>query len=164
MKMRTALSLFAVSTALAMAMAANVRANDAHHPASAAQPGVSAPKVSASEQSAERLEDARRQMQKMLAQMDEIRQTKDPVARQRLMDEHMRTLQDAMQSMHAMGGPMMMAMMGPQGMGGATNRVQSGKRGAGMNQRMDMMEKRMDMMQMMMEQMMQQQNPPAPAQ
>ena len=59
---------------------------------------------------------------------------------------------------------MMMAMMGPQGMGGATNRAQSGKRGAGMNQRMDMMEKRMDMMQMMMEQMMQQQNPPAPAQ
>ncbi|MEX3634594.1 hypothetical protein [Paraburkholderia sp. BR14320] len=168
MKMRTALSLFAVSTALAMA--ANVQADDSHHPASAAQSGASAPKSSAgappapAAQSADRLEEARRQMQKMLAQMDEIRHTKDPAARQRLLDEHMRTMQDAMQSMHGMGGPMMMGMMGQQGMGGTTNRAQSGKRGSGANERMNMMENRMDMMQMMMEQMMQQQNPPAPAQ
>ncbi|MBS2132130.1 hypothetical protein KEX41_28495 (plasmid) [Burkholderia thailandensis] len=168
MKTRIALSLFAVSTALAMA--ANVQANDAHHPASAVQPGVSAPKASAgaqpapAAQSAERYEDARRQMQKMLAQMEEIRQTKDPAARQRLMDEHMRTMQDTMRSMHGMGGPMMMDMMGQQGMGGTTNRAQSGKRGSGVNERMDMMEKRMDMMQMMMDQMLQQQNPPTPAQ
>lgn len=170
MKIRTTLSLFAAAAVLALST--NARADDAHHPASAAQPGVSAPKASATTQaklgaeSTDRFEDTRRQMQKMLAQMDEIRETKDPAVRQRLMDEHMRTMQDALQSMRGMGGPMMMNMMGQQGMGGVTNRVQSGRRGADAdaNARMDMMEKRMDMMQMMMEQMLEQQNPRTPAQ
>lgn len=168
MKIRTTLPLFAVAAVLALSTSA--RADDAHHPASTAQPGVSAPKASAatqakpSAQSTDRFEDTRRQMQKMLAQMDEIRETKDPAVRQRLMDEHMRTMHDALQSMRGTGGPMMMNMMGQQGMGGVTNRAESGRRGADANTRMDMMEKRMDMMQMMMEQMLQQQNPPAPAQ
>ncbi len=141
----------------ALVAGTNVQANDAQHPASATQ---AAPSV----QSSERFEEARAQMQKMLAQMDQIHQTKDPAERQRLMDEHMRTMQDTMQSMHAMGGPMMMDMMGQQGMGGVPNKTQSGKRGSGVNERIDMMEKRMDVMQMMMEQMLKQQKAPAAVQ
>ncbi|MBF5008692.1 hypothetical protein [Burkholderia pseudomultivorans] len=140
---------------------ANTYANEAHHPEAAPQKSATVSKKvvpGQSDQSAERFENARRQMQKMLAQMDAIRETKDPAERQRLMDEHMRTMQDAIQSMHAMGGPMMMNMMGPQGMGGGGSEAQSGNRGS-MGARMDMMEKRMDMMQMMMEQMLQQQMP-----
>jgi hypothetical protein len=166
--MKTKIALLVMSAALVAA--ASVQANDAHHPASATQGSAPAPKAAAKkpapagQPSDQRFEDARRQMQKMLAQMDEIRQTKDPAVRQRLMDEHMRTMQDTMQSMHAMGGPMMMDMMGQQGTGGVTSNVQSGKRGSGVNERMDMMERRMDMMQMMMEQMLQQQKSPPSAQ
>ena len=165
--MKTKIALLMMSAALVTA--ANVQANDAHHPASATQGSASAPKTAAKQsastaKSTERFEEARKQMQKMMAQMDQIRQTKDPAVRERLMEEHMRTMQDTMQSMHAMGGPMMMDMMGSQGMGGVTSNVQSGKRGSGVNERMDMMEKRMDMMQMMMEQMLQQQKSPPSAQ
>lgn len=160
--MKSTITTCIVSAILLVATSAY--ANDAHHPETATQKSATAPKAATSgqsDQSAERFENARRQMQKMLAQMDAIRETKDPAERQRLMDEHMRTMQDTMQSMHAMGGPMMMNMMGPQGMGGGGSQAQSGKRG-GMGERMDVMEKRMDMMQMMMEQMLQQQTPPAP--
>ncbi|VWC92515.1 hypothetical protein BCO18430_03346 [Burkholderia contaminans] len=149
---------------LALLGVANAQANDAHHPDATAQKSAPAPKATAPNQAAqstERFENARRQMQRMLAEMDEIRQTKDPAERQRLMDEHWRTMQETFQAMRGMGGPTMMGMMGPQGMGGGSSQTQSGKRGMGMVDRMDMMEKRMDMMQMMMEQMMQQQNPPA---
>ncbi|WP_230951678.1 hypothetical protein [Burkholderia diffusa] len=79
-------------------------ANDAHHPDS--QPATKAGAVTQMAPTAptnEQFETARRQMQKMLAQMDQIRQTQDPAERQRLMDEHIRTMQDTMQSMHAMG-------------------------------------------------------------
>lgn len=159
-------TITAVIGSAVLLAATGAYANDAHHPETATQKSATAPKKTTSgqsDQSAERFENARRQMQKMLAEMDAIRETKDPAERQRLMDEHMRTMQDTMQAMHAMGGPMMMNMMGPQGMGGGGSQAQSGKPG-GMGARMDMMERRMDMMQMMMEQMLQQQQtPPAPA-
>lgn len=77
------------------------------------------------------------QMKKMQAQMDKIRQTQDPEERRKLLAEHQKSMQEAMQSMRGMGGGMMM--------GGAM----------GPDHRMQMMEHRMDMMQMMMEQMMQ---------
>ncbi|VCJ27879.1 conserved secreted protein [Burkholderia pseudomallei] len=167
--MKTRIALLIASAAFVAA--ANVQANDAHHPTTTGTQGSATTSKSATTAQAgpaaqtERFEEARRQMQKMMAQMDQIRQTKDPAERQKLMDEHMRTMQDTMQSMHAMGGPMMMDMMGQQqGMGGVPSHSQSGKRGSGMNERMEMMERRMDMMQMMMEQMLQQQKPPAPAQ
>jgi Xaa-Pro aminopeptidase len=88
-------------------------------------------------------------MKRMQQQMDRIRQAKDPKERQKLMQEHMQAMQAHMKMMRAMGGGMMMSMMGGKqqgagpGMGGEPNR------------RMDMMDQRMDMMQMMMEQMMQ---------
>jgi len=77
------------------------------------------------------------QMQKMQDEMRRIRGTTDPVERQRLMDEHMKSMQQIM--------PMMSGM---PGMG----------RGSGQgspDQRMQMMEMRMDMMHKMMEQMLQ---------
>jgi hypothetical protein len=167
--MKTRIALFVASAALIAAT--SVSANDAHHPESAAgnatspaAPTANANQAGSAPDSARRLGEMHQQMQKMLAQMDKIRQTKDPVERKRILDEHMQTMQDTMQAMHSMGGPTMMQMMGGQGMGGATNRTESGKRGTGANQRMDMMEKRMDMMQMMMEQMIEQQKQSAPAQ
>jgi hypothetical protein len=74
-------------------------------------------------------------MKTMHAQMDKIRQTADPKEREKLMAEHMKTMQEGMQMMQGMGGGMMGMMGGGQGP--------------------QMMEGRMDMMQMMMEQMMQ---------
>lgn len=76
-------------------------------------------------------------MQKMQDEMRRIRGTTDPVERQRLMDEHMKSMQQMM--------PMMSGM------------TEMG-RGAGQGtpeQRMQMMEMRMDMMHKMMEQMLQ---------
>jgi len=84
-------------------------------------------------------------MKTMQAQMDKIRQTTDPKEREKLMTEHMKSMQEGMRMMRGMGGGMM-GMMGGGMMGG----------GAG-SQSMPMMEGRMDMMQMMMEQMMQHQ-------
>ncbi|MBI5463008.1 MAG: hypothetical protein HY941_12555 [Gammaproteobacteria bacterium] len=94
------------------------------------------------------------QMRKMQMQMDEIRKTTDPEKRDRLIDEHMQSMQEGMKMMRGMGGSMMHDMM----MGGE---MPSGKsmQGGGMSKsgdmmgRMNMMEERMDMMQMMMEQM-----------
>lgn len=97
------------------------------HPARMAGPGPRAGMPMATEQ----------QMLKMQDEMRRIRGTTDPVERQRLMDEHMKSMQQMM--------PMMSGM------------TEMG-RGAGQGtpeQRMQMMEMRMDMMHKMMEQMLQ---------
>ena len=77
------------------------------------------------------------QMQKMQDEMRRIRATTDPVERRRLMDEHMKSMQQMM--------PMMSGMTG-MGRGPAQGNP---------DQRMQMMEMRMDMMHQMMEQMLQ---------
>ena len=58
-------------------------------------------------------------IKKMQQQMDRIHQAKDPKERHELMDEHAKTMQENMQMMRGMGGPMMMDTMGGQkgGMG-----------------------------------------------
>ncbi len=78
-------------------------------------------------------------MRAMQSQMDVIRTVTDPAVRQRLMGEHMKSMQENMKAMHAMGGPMM----------------QGGMKEGEMMKHHAMMEHRMDMMQMMMDQMMQ---------
>ena len=78
-------------------------------------------------------------MKALQAQMDKIRQTTDPKEREKLLAEHMKTMQEGMQAMRGMGGGMMGMMSG-------------GKHGGAQGPRM--MENRMDMMQMMMDQMM----------
>jgi hypothetical protein len=89
-------------------------------------------------------------IKKMQHQMDMIATTTDPKERQKLMQEHMQTMQENMKAMRSMGGPTMkgggMAMDDKKG---------GGMMGGDVKKRQDGMEKRMDMMQMMMEQMMQ---------
>lgn len=75
-------------------------------------------------------------MKMMQEQMRKIHEAKNPTQRKRLIDEHMKAMQQGMSMMSGMGG-----------MGGASP--------AEPGQRMQMMEQRMDMMQKMMEQMMQ---------
>ncbi|SEJ83648.1 hypothetical protein [Paraburkholderia diazotrophica] len=60
------------------------------------------------------------QMKIMQAQMDQIRKTKDPQERQKLLRQHWATMQSAMNAMHGMWGPGMMGYggMGPGMMGG----------------------------------------------
>ncbi|HVK54983.1 MAG TPA: hypothetical protein VM532_08135 [Burkholderiales bacterium] len=88
-------------------------------------------------------------MKKMQAQMAKIHQTTDPKERERLLQDHMQTMREAMQSMRGMGGGMMMGMMN----GGMAGRSAQQNAAPGNNA----MERRMDMMQMMMEQMMEHQ-------
>jgi len=99
-------------------------------------------------------------METMQAQMRELRETTDPAERQKLLASHMRSMQEQMQTMRAMGGDMMMhgtGGSGGMGMGsgmgqgmGAADHAMPARPGP----RHQMMENRMDMMQMMMEQMM----------
>ena len=83
-------------------------------------------------------------MKTLQQQMEKLRATTDPKERQKLMQEHLQTMQENMKAMHGLGDPMMMS--GPKG-----GPMMSGDP----TQREEMMEKRMDMMQMMREQMMQ---------
>lgn len=109
------------------------------------------------------MEGMQENMKKMQAQMAEIRNTKDDETRERLMDEHMQTMDEGMGMMRGMGGGMMQGMMGGdmqngKGMDGGKMKGGEGMKGGmapaadDMMGRMNMMEKRMDMMQMMMEQ------------
>lgn len=79
-------------------------------------------------------------MDKMHQQMDKIMSTSDPKARQKLMQEHMQTMQDNMKAMRRM----------------------SSMKSNDQQKRQDMTDKRMDMMQDMMEQMMQRDKAAAP--
>ena len=154
-----------LTAALAVTLAVmnvDVAADDAHHPekTQAAQPpgqssgitggGMTGGGMMMSDGDMQRMQD---QMRKMQIQMDEIRRTTDPKKRDRLIDEHMQSMQEGMEMMRGMGGGMMQGMMG----GGmhSGNPMQGGNMSKtdDMMGRMDMMEKRMDMMQMMMEQM-----------
>ncbi len=88
-------------------------------------------------------------MEKMQAQMQRLMQTQDPKEREKLLHEHMQTMQE---SMKMMSGMMSQGMMG----GGKSGDAKSGQGmflGMSADQRMQMMEQRMDMMQKMMEQM-----------
>lgn len=75
-------------------------------------------------------------MQRMQSQMEKLRSTADPAERQKLMQEHLATLQKAMSQMRGMGGSMMGSdmmrggMMGGGMMGG--NMMGGGMTGGGM--------------------------------
>ena len=88
------------------------------------------------------------------------RTTNDPTERQKLMQEHMQSMQENMKTMRNMGGPMMIGS-GQSGGMMAMGR-QKDMAGGEMMQHQAMMEKRMDMMQMMMEQMLQHDQAMAP--
>lgn len=106
----------------------------------------------------------------MQQQMDKIRQTQDPQARQRLLQEHWTTMQSSMQLMHGMGGPGMMGGGAKRGMGmmGWGHMSDYSKlTPEQLKQRQYMTDQRLRMHQMMMDQIMQQnywmgQSQPAP--
>jgi len=115
---------------------------------------------------------------KMQTQMERLSKTNDPKERQKILEEHWKTMHEGMDAMMGRGGMgrgMMMGGMGMKGgMGpGSGGMGPGGKMGPGpgmgpmtpemMDQRQRRMEQRMDMMQMMMDQMMQHQRMSAPA-
>ena len=89
------------------------------------------------------------QMKSMHAQMDKMRQTTDAKEREKLLAEHMKSMQEAMRLMAGTGGGMM-GMMG----GGMTSGGVMGGGPRGGVEDPQMIENRMDMMQMMMGNMM----------
>jgi len=91
-------------------------------------------------------------MQTMMKQMHEIRNTKDPDKRDRLIEEHMKSMQEGMKMM---GGGMMGMMHGKGNKGGmmSMSKMDKPMGPEAMQKRMKMMEKRMNMMQGMMDQM-----------
>jgi hypothetical protein len=118
----------------------------------------------------QQLADVQANMKKMQEQMDKIRAAKDPAVRQKLMQEHMSTMQATMGLMHDMMSPGMLSccqagmgsgghmMSGP--MMGGSKMGQGGMMGGGgppgsdpMQQRHRMMEQMVGMQQMMMQHM-----------
>ncbi len=142
--------IFVLTTAVLLAaILPLVHADDASHPgkqagakAMAGQPGKG-----------NMMQKMQAHMKKTMRQMDEIHKTKDPDKRDKLIEEHMKSMQEGMEMMRAMGGGMMMGMQGGQGKMGKSQMGQGVKMDGDMQMRMDRMEQRMDMMQMMMEQM-----------
>jgi hypothetical protein len=122
---------------------------------------------------------------KMKGQLERLGTAKSAEERQKIMAEHMQTMQDSMGMARGMQSGMMMdcpmmhgGMMGKEGMGmmgkggmgmmgGGQGMMGQGMAGSDdmMAKRMEMMEKRMDMMQMMMQGRMgmPQESPAAPA-
>jgi hypothetical protein len=97
-------------------------------------------------------------MKTMQDQMNRLQQTTDPKERDKLLQEHMQTMREQMKDMRAMGGGMMMGMMGPGGQGGM-----HGGRTTDPKARDKFTQDRLDLMQMMMEHMMDQMQLQAPA-
>lgn len=158
---------------LALALAAMAALPLATHAQSTAKPSTAqaAPDVKAFDQ---KLAEAQAQMKRMQEQMDKLRQTQDPQERQRLMQDHYATMQNAMTAMHGMWGPGMMGccgggmMHGPGMMGwGDMHGYYSKLTPEQLKQRQYMMDQYMGMQQMMMDHMVWRQQwmgpPPAPA-
>jgi hypothetical protein len=129
-----------------------VLAEEAHHPDQ--KVGAAAP---AADQTIQKMQANTKRMQ---SQLEQMAKSKDPNQRQKLMQEHMQTLQENMMAGKSMMGGMMDCPMMKDGMmGGGMGMMGQGMQGGmGMSggddmmaKRMEMMEKRMDMMQMMMQ-------------
>jgi len=113
-------------------------------------------------------------MKKMQDQMTKIRETSDPAERQKLMQEHFQSMQEAMQALRGnMGGMGCCCQQCPQAACAKKPNCKGGKcaRGKGSlpqggamgSNPAGMMEQRMDMMQMMMENMMEHQRQMQPS-
>lgn len=140
---------------------------DEHHPEKAQQatsvpkPAVTV-KPTGSEPAADpQIGQAQETKRKLQELMGKIRQTSDPGERRKLMQEHMRTMQEGMKQMRGMGGGMMMGMGSGGKQGGMMMGMGRGDKPGGgmmmgdMMKAHDMMGMRMEMMETMMEHMMQ---------
>lgn len=155
-------------------------AADEHHPEKVQQAtpvpkSAATAKPAGTEQAADpQIGQAQETKRKLQELMGKIRQTSDPMERRKLMQEHMRAMQDGMKQMGGMGGGMMMGMgsggkqgemMMGMGSGGKQGGMMMGmgrgdKPGGGMMKgdmmkAHNMMKMRMEMMETMMEHMMQ---------
>ena len=122
-----------------------VLAEDAHHPDQ--KVGAAAPTA---DQTIQKMQANTKRMQ---SQLEQMAKSKDPNQRQKLLQEHMQTMQENMIAGKSMMGGMMDCPMMKGGMMGPGMQGGMGMSGSDdmMAKRMDMMEKRMDMMQMMLE-------------
>lgn len=130
-----------VATASMGAFAQTAQEHQAHHPAGAASAAVPVKKAPVTAMGTDKMAAMDQHMKSMQAMHEKMMSAPSPEARQALMAEHMKTMQEGMT---------MMKQMGDKGMKG------------NMASRQQMMEKRMDMMESMM-QMMMDSMPPAPA-
>ena len=139
----------AIAASIVLAMP--VFAEESHHPT--AQPGAGQPAQARPDgKTVQKMQD---NLGRMRTQLERLAKAKTAEERQKLMDEHMQTMQENMGMARGMqsgmmGCPMMqggMGMMGGQGMMGQGKASPDDM----MSKRMEMMEKRMDMMQMMMQ-------------
>jgi hypothetical protein len=137
-------ALFAALMLSALAMQP-VLADDAHHPDQKA--GAAAP---AADLTIQKMQANTKRMQ---SQLEQMAKSKDPAQRQKLMQEHLQTMQENMTAGKSMMGGMMDCPMMKGGMMGGGMGMQGGAAGQDdmMARRMEMMEKRMDMMQMMIQ-------------
>jgi len=147
--------LIALTAACALALPPlAVYAEQAHHPEQQ-KTGGDMPAQGGQPAPGGMMDKMQKHMETMMQQMDAIHKTDDPEKRDKLLQEHGKSMQEGMQMMRGMGGGMMKGMMGEGGGG------MMGKGGSGMMKGGDKamcqrtMEQRMDMMQMMMDQMMQ---------
>jgi len=112
--MKTFLTLAFLAAALAAPAA---HSDDAHHPEGAAGKAPrTAPAPRVDEKSMQQMHDHMAKMQEFMATMQK---TTDPAERQRLMDEHMKSMHGGMSMMRGMAGGMMQGMMGGGITGGA---------------------------------------------
>ena len=135
-------------------------ADDAHHPEQGGTPASAPDKAMSSGVADAQMAKAQERMKQAQALMARLRESKDPVERKRLMQEHIQAMRDTMGMMRGMrmgmmGGGQGMGMMGGgQGMGMMGGGQGKGPaKSGGMMPMHQMMEDRMEMMQMMMEQM-----------
>jgi hypothetical protein len=142
------ITLSAIAASIALAMPAF--AEESHHPA---QPG-GAPTTQAQPdgKTVQKMQD---NLGRMRTQLQQLAKAKTADERQKLMDEHMKTMQENMGMAKGMQSGMMDCpmMQGGMGMMGGQGMMGQGKVSPDdmMSKRMEMMEKRMDMMQMMMQ-------------
>ena len=138
---RKTLIALCAATASMGAFAQAAEEHQAHHPAGAASAAGPVKKAPGKAMRADKMAAMDQHMKSMQAMHEKMMSAQTPEARQALMAEHMKTMQEGMTMMKQMGG---------KGMKGD------------MASRQQMMEKRMDMMESMM-QMMMDRMPPAPA-
>ena len=131
-------------------------AEDAHHPDQAGQAPAATSAGAAQQGASDReVQALNQQMSKMQALMRQIKRTKNPAERSKLLSEHMAMMRQGMMMMQGMGGGGMMGGMGM--MGGGAPQAGGAMSPEMMQQRLELMQNRMDMMQMMMGQMLEQQ-------
>ena len=128
-----------VTTLMVSALAVQpALAVDAHHPD---QPSGAAAPTTDQTQTIQKMQANTVRMQ---GQLEQMVKSKDPSERQKLMQEHMQTMQENMMAGKRMMGGMMDCPMMKGGMMGGGSGMGTDK---GMAKRLEMMEKRIDMMQ-----------------